>query len=475
MALNINGRMKVKTLRADFLKEFGLTLRVYDGRSFADEDATLASIRKGDNKGGEFSPKRNTRVGNLEDKILEMFGIKTKISGSDDKYLFNKELTLAAAKEEDDKRIERKEKKTNKSENEDETTFDFDNSVKIEDNDVLSLNELLDEIKSVYKGNASLDEMIEDINLGMTYINYWAEKFVSPEYNENKTLAKRLFKYAISHEVDGPTLKDIASNVANDNFFGDKSWAKEIFKLAIEKAETFENYQSLADDIASDDILGDKEWAKELYKKALERTEMPFQRFYISASISENLTDADWAIEVGQDAIDDENATPDGYLEMVRSILRGNDLFIDQLENLYQKIFDAAYDESCVPIALSELFDNCLSMPENKEWIEKIATYIEEVSSEDTIVCARRLSELASSLDDKDEFEWAKRLYEKALDCFDSDEYELFDIVQSIPSQVAEQNSEWKKEIQEKVMKLYEDIESGDEDIKDEIIEYFTS
>jgi hypothetical protein len=52
MALNINGRMKVKTLKSEFKDEFGLTLRVYDGRSFADEDATLASIRKGDSKGG---------------------------------------------------------------------------------------------------------------------------------------------------------------------------------------------------------------------------------------------------------------------------------------------------------------------------------------------------------------------------------------------------------------------------------------
>ena len=51
MALNINGRMKVKTLKANFLEEFGLTLRVYDGRSFADPEATLASIRKGDSKG----------------------------------------------------------------------------------------------------------------------------------------------------------------------------------------------------------------------------------------------------------------------------------------------------------------------------------------------------------------------------------------------------------------------------------------
>ena len=29
------------------------------GRSFADDDSTLASIRKGDSKGGEFSPRKN--------------------------------------------------------------------------------------------------------------------------------------------------------------------------------------------------------------------------------------------------------------------------------------------------------------------------------------------------------------------------------------------------------------------------------
>jgi hypothetical protein len=33
--MNINERMKVKTLRAEFKEEFGLILRIYDGRSFA--------------------------------------------------------------------------------------------------------------------------------------------------------------------------------------------------------------------------------------------------------------------------------------------------------------------------------------------------------------------------------------------------------------------------------------------------------
>lgn len=101
MALNINGRMKVKTLKSDFKKEFGLNIRIYDGREFANEDATLASVRKSDSIGGEFSPARNTKVGNLEDKFMELFGIKTQISGSDDSYLCENDHTLAKALEVD--------------------------------------------------------------------------------------------------------------------------------------------------------------------------------------------------------------------------------------------------------------------------------------------------------------------------------------------------------------------------------------
>jgi len=112
MALNINGRMKVKTLRAGFKKEFGLALRVYDGRSFADDDATLASIRKGNSVGGEFSPQRNTKVGNLEDKIMDIFGIKTQVSGSDDSYLCDNDLTLAGALEADEKLMLKRAKRT---------------------------------------------------------------------------------------------------------------------------------------------------------------------------------------------------------------------------------------------------------------------------------------------------------------------------------------------------------------------------
>ena len=37
--------MKVKTLEEQFKAAFGTSLRVYKGKRFADDDATLASIR----------------------------------------------------------------------------------------------------------------------------------------------------------------------------------------------------------------------------------------------------------------------------------------------------------------------------------------------------------------------------------------------------------------------------------------------
>jgi hypothetical protein len=109
--MNISGRMKVKTLRSQFLDEFGLTIRVYDGRSFADDDATLASIRKKDEKGGDLTAKKNTKVGNLEAKLSAAFGLKTQIAGSDDSYLCDNDLTLKAALEEDRKKLGRKVRK----------------------------------------------------------------------------------------------------------------------------------------------------------------------------------------------------------------------------------------------------------------------------------------------------------------------------------------------------------------------------
>ena len=90
----ISGKMKVKTLKSDFKKAYGSTLRVYNGQRFADDDATLASIRKGDAKGGEVAINGKMLVGNFENKIMEEFGIKIQVANPDDSKLVDDKTTL---------------------------------------------------------------------------------------------------------------------------------------------------------------------------------------------------------------------------------------------------------------------------------------------------------------------------------------------------------------------------------------------
>ena len=93
----ITGRMKVKTLKADFKENFGSTLRVYNGQKFADDDATLASIRVGEAKGGEVKINGKMLVGNFETKILEEFGIKVQVADIENTKLISDSITLTAS------------------------------------------------------------------------------------------------------------------------------------------------------------------------------------------------------------------------------------------------------------------------------------------------------------------------------------------------------------------------------------------
>lgn len=96
----LDGRMTVKSLKENFKKCFGASLRVYTTTScktFADEKATLASIRQTNAKGGTLTVGGNLRVGNFEKKIGELYGIGVQVSDPTDKRLVNNDLTLAAA------------------------------------------------------------------------------------------------------------------------------------------------------------------------------------------------------------------------------------------------------------------------------------------------------------------------------------------------------------------------------------------
>ncbi|CEN37944.1 hypothetical protein CCAN12_720007 [Capnocytophaga canimorsus] len=59
-------------------------------KNLADDEATLASIRRSDAKGGDVKINGKMLVGNFEKKILEEFGIKVQVATPDDSKTFRR-------------------------------------------------------------------------------------------------------------------------------------------------------------------------------------------------------------------------------------------------------------------------------------------------------------------------------------------------------------------------------------------------
>ena len=96
----LDGRTKVKTLKASFKENFGATLRVYttvDCKEVADDEATLASIRAEGFAGGDLTVKGNTKVSTFERKIAEMYGIGVQVANADDTEFADDTATLMSA------------------------------------------------------------------------------------------------------------------------------------------------------------------------------------------------------------------------------------------------------------------------------------------------------------------------------------------------------------------------------------------
>ena len=192
----LNQQIKVSTLKKRFLKEFGLTLRVYDGRSFADEGQTISQIRK--KKGsGDLSVRKSMKVGTLEEKIESEFGIKVQIAGSDDSYLCKNELTLASANEKDQKRINKKDKKPK--------AIKPDSPITVEEN---------------------------ENNVDQTSENTLDEAQIKE------------FKDLEEEAEDSCDFRYLADDIAET---GDKDWAKKVYMKAESKAEDSMDFASLAD------------------------------------------------------------------------------------------------------------------------------------------------------------------------------------------------------------------------------------
>lgn len=96
----VDSRMKVKTLKANFKKTFGATLRVYTTatcKAKAGDEATLGTLMNGTAKGGEMTMGGNLRVGNFEKKLGELYGIGVQVANASDTKLSDNDITLVAA------------------------------------------------------------------------------------------------------------------------------------------------------------------------------------------------------------------------------------------------------------------------------------------------------------------------------------------------------------------------------------------
>ena len=98
--IKVSGKMLVKTLKKSFKDSFGATLRVYNGKKFAEDTDTLASIRKEDATGGEFEASGKMLVGNFEKKMLDNYGIRVQVATPDDSKLSDNKITLTKSGQE---------------------------------------------------------------------------------------------------------------------------------------------------------------------------------------------------------------------------------------------------------------------------------------------------------------------------------------------------------------------------------------
>ena len=94
--IKITGNQKVSTLQSNWKKEFGSTLRLYDGNRFADGNQTVGDIaKKTISRGSEVSANGNKKVGNFENEMKETYGIRIQIANSDNSKLVDNDITLS--------------------------------------------------------------------------------------------------------------------------------------------------------------------------------------------------------------------------------------------------------------------------------------------------------------------------------------------------------------------------------------------
>jgi hypothetical protein len=104
---HISPNKKLKTIKNDFKENFGLTLRIYKGKQFADPEMTISGLnnkttKEINSKNGDLSIKASMKIGDFEKLIEQHYGLSVKVANEFDTYCVNDKYTLGQASRKED-------------------------------------------------------------------------------------------------------------------------------------------------------------------------------------------------------------------------------------------------------------------------------------------------------------------------------------------------------------------------------------
>jgi len=104
---HISPNKKVKSIKSEFKNNFGLTLRVYKGKQFADDNLTFAALNQKtskdiNSKNDDLSIKASMNIGEFEKLIDQHYGLTVQVANEYDTYCINNKYTLGQASRKED-------------------------------------------------------------------------------------------------------------------------------------------------------------------------------------------------------------------------------------------------------------------------------------------------------------------------------------------------------------------------------------
>lgn len=104
---HLSSNKKIKSIQAEFKNNFGLTLRVYKGKQFADSELTLAALNQKTSKdinakNEDLSIKASMNIGDFEKLIDTHYGLTVQVANEFDTYCINNKFTLGQASRKED-------------------------------------------------------------------------------------------------------------------------------------------------------------------------------------------------------------------------------------------------------------------------------------------------------------------------------------------------------------------------------------